>query len=229
MIWYISDSTFIGKTIDIDALAANIDVPEFLTLIRRFLYDQLHPDAPLTSSDVPLESCPIPSGRISVFNSATATYYAPSDPCGKNGMHREHIRTTESWQRGPPRHDCVFINSNPELEGMRGLDVGRAHLFFSFNFHGQQYPCALVHWFAKVGDEPDEDTGMWIVEPENDENGAPLFAVLHLDTIFRAAHLIGVYGDQKVPRKLTFDQSLDAFNLYYVNKFIDHHGFEIAF
>ena len=88
-----------------------------------------------------------------------------------------------------------------------------------------------MHWFSRIGDKPDENTGMWVVEPEFDFAHSPLggSAIIHLDTIFRAAHLPGVCDDNFVPRNLTFHDSLDAFHSYYVNKFIDHHAFEIAF
>lgn len=42
-------------------------------------------------------------------------------------------------------------------------DVARVRLFFSFRFCGKFYPCALVHWYSRIGDSPDEDTGMWRV------------------------------------------------------------------
>jgi hypothetical protein len=87
----------------------------------------------------------------------------------------------------------------------------------------------LVHWFSHVGDSPDENTGMWVVEPEILENGTPHPSVIHLDTIFHAAHLIGVYGEAFVLTHLSFTNSLDAFRVYYINKYIDHHAFEVAF
>jgi len=46
--------------------------------------------------------------------------------------------------------------------------------FFAFVSWGIAYPYALVHWFSQVGDEVDEDTGMWVVELYLDENGSPL-------------------------------------------------------
>jgi hypothetical protein len=112
---------------------------------------------------------------------------------------------------------------------MRGLDVARVRLFFSFTFRGIFYPCALVHWYSRVGHGPDEDTGMWIVKADEDASGAPSATVLHLDTIVRAAHLIGICGEDFLPSGLTPEQSLDLFHTYYVNKFIDHHSFAIAF
>jgi hypothetical protein len=112
---------------------------------------------------------------------------------------------------------------------MRGLEVARVRLFFSFMFREEVYPCALVHWFGRIGDEPDEDTGMWMVQPELDITGRPLLSVIHLDCIFRAAHLIGICGQASIPRNLLFHDSLDAFKSFYANKFADHHAFAIAF
>ena len=111
---------------------------------------------------------------------------------------------------------------------MRGLDIVHIQVLFSFEFRGKRYPCALVHWFSRIGDATDEDTGMWIVQPELDDD-QPVVSVIHLDCVVCAAHLIGVYGSKSIPRDLTFHDSLDAFISFYVNKFIDHHAFSIAF
>lgn len=177
-------------------LAVEIGQPQLPELVRRFLYDQLYPDSHLTSSDVSLNACPTFSGDISVFPSAAATYYAPSDPSGVGGMRREHIRATSSWRQGPARYDCAFVNSRPQLEGMRGLDVVRILLFFSFEFKAVTYPCALVHWFSLVEEERDEDTGMWMIQPEV-ADGSPVVSVIHLDCIFRAAHLLPIFAYPK--------------------------------
>ncbi len=45
----------------------------------------------------------------------------------------------------------------------------------------------------------------------------------------RAAHLIGVSGDELLPHKVGPENSLDVFKQFYVNKFADHHAHEIAF
>jgi hypothetical protein len=210
-------------------LATEINQPQLPELIRRFLYDQLYPqaDSHLTSSNVSLNACPTFSGMISVYSSAAATYCAPSDPSGAGGMRREHIRATSSWRQGPARYDCAFVNSHPDLEGMRGLDVVRILLFFSFTFEAVTYPCALVHWFSLVNEERDEDTGMWVVQPEVTD-GLPVISVIHLDCMFRAAHLLPVFGDDPIPENISPHNSLDAFAAFYVNKYIDHHAFEIA-
>jgi hypothetical protein len=210
------------------ALASVIDRPDFLTLIRRFLFAQLNRDG-LSVPEVAISACPSFHGLISVYHSAIATYYAPSDPSGMGGMRRERIHSRPSWRNGPARRDCIFVNTNPELDGMRGLDIARVMLFFAFSHQDQHYPCALVHWFSRIGNEADEDTGMWRVRPDYGADGKPLLSVLHLDCVLRAAHLIGVYGTAFIPKTLTFDQSLNVFQTYYVNKFIDHHAFQIAF
>jgi len=168
-------------------------------------------------------------GKIAVHKSAISTFYAPSDLSGVGGMRHEWIRATSSWRGGPPRYDCVFACTDPSVEGMRGLDVARIHLFFSFNFENVSYPCALIHWFSRVGDNPDEDTGLWMVEPDFDASGLPMLAVIHVDTIFRAAHLIGVCGEGFLPRGFSMDHSLGAFRSFYVNKYADHYAFKIAF
>ena len=156
-------------------LAAVINLPNLPELIRRFLYDQLYPGGRLTSSDVLLHACPTFSGQVSVFHSASVTYHVRDDI----GIHREHIRSTPSWYKGPPRYDCTYVNAHPCLEGMQGLDIARILLLFSFAFEGTTYPCALVRWFWLIGDKPDEDTGMWIVEPESSDN-SPTISVIHL-------------------------------------------------
>lgn len=173
-------------------------------------------------------ACPVLTGKISVFSSASATFYAPSDPSGITGMRREHIRAVPSWRRGPGRYDCVFINTHPELEGMRGLDVARVLLLFSFVFNNKIYPCALVHWFSLIHKERDEDTGMWMVRPDMAGDDSPAISVIHLDCIFRAAHLFPIFGQESIPRTILSHNSLDAFISFYVNKYIDHHAFEIA-
>ena len=105
--------------------------------------------------------------------------------------------------RAHHRYDCVFVESHPELEGMRGLGIVRVHLLFSFPFRGVTYPCALVRWFSVTGEERDEVTGMWMVKPGVTEDGLPEFSVIHLDCVFHAAHLLPIYGDTQVPNDIS--------------------------
>ncbi|KAF7967364.1 hypothetical protein HWV62_34649 [Athelia sp. TMB] len=198
-------------------LQDEIQQPELLDLIADFLHEQLT----LPGADLQTSSLPSIQGKIAVHASALAMFYAPSDASGVGGMRRERIRAVPSWRKGPPRYDCVFISTDPDLDGMRGLDIARVQLFFSFKAGGKTYPCALVHWHSRVGDSPDSTTGMWIVEPDHHPDNSPVLAVIHLDTVVRAAHLIGTYGDSFIPKTITCDTSLDSFYSYYVNKFMD--------
>ncbi|KAJ7502312.1 hypothetical protein B0H11DRAFT_2365679, partial [Mycena galericulata] len=215
---------------DVHQLAAYIHQPRLHELIRRFLFEQLNPQA---DRPVALDDCPEFSGRVFIYNSARAIFYAPSDVCGIGGMHHERIRAVKSWYRGPPRYDCVFIEHDTEAVGFRGLHAARVRLFFRFKFRDVDYPCALVHWFSAHGDAPCPDTGMWIVKPDfvRGRPGEPEMAVVHIDALLRGAHLIGVAGKEFVPmdESFNFSNSLDAFKAFYVNKYADHHSHEIAF
>jgi hypothetical protein len=136
----------------------------------------------------------------------------------------------KSWRKGPDCYDTIFINTDPSVEGMRGLDIACVLLlFFSFSHDGIEYPCALVHWFSWVGNSPNDHTGMWVVELDMLVNGGAFTLVIHLDTVIRASHLIPVFGPQHVPRTCSFADTLDKFTSFYVNKFVDHHAFEITF
>jgi hypothetical protein len=204
-------------------------VAEFPTLLRRFLYDQLYPNAQVPSALVSIDACPQFSGKISVFHSASAIFRAPSDPSGPRSMRREYIRATPTWRKSHARYDCVFINSHPEIPGMRGLTAARVFLFFSIVHEGRKHACALIQWFSLSGTVPDDETGLWMVEPDTHADGRPYLAVIPLGSIIRAAHLIPVYRTNDFIRpSLTMHDSLDEFNAFYVNKYVDHHAFEIA-
>jgi len=208
-------------------LAAEIQVPNLADHIQQFLFEQLHPDDTRNLSEIPLNQRPCHTGKISVFNSASSTFYAPSDLSGIGGMKREHIRSCPMWRNGHSRNDCVFVITNPDAPGMLGMDVARVLSFFSFRQNGKHFPCAVIHWFNRIGDAPDSDTGMWTVQPSFTANESH-FAVIHIDAIFRAAHLIPVYGSTPLSPLIKFHHVLDVFTLFYVNKYADHHAFEIA-
>jgi hypothetical protein len=215
----------------VENLAASLDEPDLMRLIQSFLQDQLRDTSSLSNIDSSDDEDDLPAFNevISVYNSAVATFYAPSDLSGIGGMHRERIRALSSWRKEGPRYDCIFVNTDPTQNGMRGLEVARVRAFFSFKFRNISYPCALVRWYSCNGDEPDEDTGMWVVEPDSHADGSPFTAIIHLESILRAAHLIGVFGQDPIPKDIPLAYSLDVFRAYYVNKYIDHHSFEIAF
>ncbi|KAF8871508.1 hypothetical protein BD779DRAFT_1453918 [Infundibulicybe gibba] len=212
---------------DLTSLATHLGEPALPDLTRRFLFDQINHGS-LTSNDVPLNLCPNITTKISVFHSAVATFYAPSDESGIRGMRRERIRATPSWYGKGARYDCAFVVDDQNKPGMRGMSVVRVKLLFSFKHRGDTYPCALVEWFKLRGSAPDAVTGMWRVVPEM-KHGERVVSVLHLDTFLRGAHLLPVFGDDFLPHNFHFFYSLDAFEAYYVNKFADHHIHEIIF
>jgi hypothetical protein len=114
---------------------------------------------------------------------------------------------------------------------MQGLHVAQVLLFFSFAFDDIVYPCTLVHWFVPVNTEPDNVTGMWVVKPEysGTSSGQQVVSVIHIDSVLRGAHLLPVFGPSFVSPEISYTDSLNVFQAYYVNKFIDHHAYEIAF
>ncbi|KAK7012895.1 C2H2-type domain-containing protein [Favolaschia claudopus] len=210
-------------------LAQYIRLPSFPILLASFLTDQLRSDSDSDSDDsMDIDASVLSTVPISVFHSAVATFYAPSDPSGVRGMRRERIRSTPSWRKHGARRDCAFAVEDQDKRGFRGMSVVRVKLFFSFNFDGVEYPCALVDWFKKVGRGPDACTGMWIVEPEL-RGKKRVTTVLHLDSLLRGAHLIPVFGTKHIPIGFPYYHSLDAFNAFHVNKYADHHANEIVF
>ncbi|KAI6019441.1 hypothetical protein PISMIDRAFT_75619, partial [Pisolithus microcarpus 441] len=119
-------------------------------------------------------------------NSASSTFYAPSNLGGIGRMHQEYICTTPAWRQEGPWYDCVFVMTGPELKGMHGMhgmDTACILCFFSIKSGGIYYPCAVVHWFNHIGDEPDETTGMWMVHPSLNHHDEHNLAVIHVDTI----------------------------------------------
>ncbi|KAF8817625.1 hypothetical protein BYT27DRAFT_7221428 [Phlegmacium glaucopus] len=210
----------------LEDLAVHIQQPRLTELTRRFLFEQLHPN---TSADgVELEDCPKITSKISVFHSAVATFFAPSDKCGLRGMCRERIRSCPLWWKKAPRRDCALVVENEERPGMKGMNIVRVQLFFSFHHNEKTYPCALVEWFSTVGWSRDSTTDMWKVRPDIQRNGR-LLSVIHLDAFLRGVHLLPVFGSEFLPINFHYTQSLDAFQAYYVNHFADHHSHEIIF
>jgi len=207
-----------------------LDLQGLQEAIRCFLYDQVNPDAEIPGDCVDLRVCPPFQRNIWVFYSAVAMFYTPSDQSGIGGMRHEIICAMPSWQGGPPHYDCIYVaKGGMDTEGFHSLMVGRVHLFFSCVHEGCHYSCALVDWFVPVADEPDELMGMWVVAPEVDDNGRCIQSVISLNSEVWGAHLIGIYGREFIPVDLHFSESLDAFQAYYVNKYIDHHANMLVF
>jgi hypothetical protein len=64
-----------------------------------------------------------------------------------------------------------------------GLSVAQLHLLFSFTINGTHHEVALVEWFSYIGNSPDEDTGMWVVEREKRDDGSRLMDFISINMI----------------------------------------------
>jgi hypothetical protein len=220
------------------AAAKKIHEPGFPNLIRRFLYNKAKQISHASDAYplVSINACLVFNGMIQAYPSVTSVFYAPSDISGITSMRKEYICAVPRWRRGPARYDCVFVHADNgrHLSGPKGLQVrvARLRLLFSFlsNHSGklEQHACALVHWFNIISDQPNPLTIMWIVQPAIDTSGNPKLSVIPITSIYRAAHLLPIFGETAVPRELKFSDSLNVFQSFYINKFIDHHAFEIA-
>ncbi|KAF4583508.1 hypothetical protein EYR38_002259 [Pleurotus pulmonarius] len=218
-----------GYPSDLNVLEDHISIPGFALLVQRFLYDQLHPNSFLPSEDIHISALPSPRGHVKVFHSAIATFYAPSDLSGRYGMYRERIRCNPNWHNTGPRRDCAFVVEDDTKPGLFGMSVVRLHLLFSFKHNGNTYPCALVAWYDRYGEQPDPDTGLWVVKPDlrGVRHPQPFYTVIHIESLLRGAHLIPVYGPEPLPTTFKYQHSLNAFAAFFVNKFIDYHAHEL--
>jgi hypothetical protein len=199
----------------LEALASFIEQPGLPNALREFIFSCLYPDRTVP----PIDQCPEFDGAISVFHSATARFYAPSDLCGAGGMHTETIHANPSWFR-TKRYDTVFVGVNDE-PGILGMEVARVLLLFSFSYRNTDYECALVNWFDRNSDTPDPTVDLFKVIPDRER-----VQVIDLDSIVRASHLLPVFGKGLIPM-YHFEHTLDAWDGYYVNKYADHHTHEL--
>ncbi|KAF9549689.1 hypothetical protein CPC08DRAFT_769029 [Agrocybe pediades] len=207
----------------LEPLSRYINEPGFPLAFYEFLYKHRHPTRPLPED---LESSVGFTGKINVVHSAVARFYAPSDLCGAGGMYRQRIRCNPSWY-GYPRHDTVFVVEGDASQGMKGLLVARVRLLFSFfdDYTRKTVPCALVSWYVPAQRRKDPETQMWVVKPEGKPNQRPV-QVIHLKSIARGAHLLPRYGVGRLPDYISYVNSLDEFQTYFVNPYIDHHCHE---
>lgn len=209
-------------------LADTIGQDDIADLLRTFLFYQLYPDATSASFNSLAEF----NARVSVHPSALAFFRAPSDLCGIKGISSERIRAVQTWQKGDGRYDCIFVETDPNALGMLGLDVAQVKAFLSFSFESRLYQCALVSWFSRFGDRPDDATGMWMLQAdfEDDAEMHRYCSVIPIDSIVRAAHLVPIFGTGFTPKGFTPALSLTTiFRGWYVNNFIDYHAFELIF
>ncbi|TFY67845.1 hypothetical protein EVG20_g3800 [Dentipellis fragilis] len=204
----------------LQSLARELGQPDLQDIIRRFLWDQLYHGDDIAGDQAPIDACPPFSGSIRVYRTATSTFYAPSELAGPGGMHREIIRSVASWYDGYQRRDTVLIQTGDDGDRMGGMLVGRIQVFLSFVHDDERYPCTLVDWLIPCGNRPDPVTGMWKVSPDGTRG------LIHLSSVVRACHLIGVYGETRIPRDFRFAYALDSFDCFYLNRYTDYHAHE---
>lgn len=217
-----------ARNLDPINIAGRLSLPQFPQLLSEFLFKYLESWDP--PSDMELSQM-LPRLHLNLYPSAVATFHAPSDHSGMAGMRRERIRAINSWMGGSARYDTIFIQRTLDATHIStGLEVARVKPFFSVTLRRglEVHACAFVHHFEISGNEVDEDVGMWTARALFDESSEPLMSVIPLHQILRAAHLIPVYDTEPIPHQFTFAETLDHYSEFYVNKFIDHHAFEIA-
>lgn len=147
--------------------------------------------------------------------------------CGAGGMHHKFIQCKPLWRGRMARCDTVLVLLDNSLHGMHGMLVAWVLLLFLFHdvYLDKDFSCALVNWFIPTYDEPDEATGMWVVEPKLKDSTRTI-EVIHLDAIARVIHLLPVYGSGYLPEDFHYLFSLDSFKTYFVNHYINHHAHE---
>ena len=210
-------------------LGQHIKQENLEALVRVFLFYQ---ENPAFVGTPPIFACPTTEAvqDISVFHSAKAIFCAPSNNSGIEGLYRKTIRSTPRWLTSgitAPHWDCVLIATGSDVAGVRGLEVVRVHLLFSFTFRDQVFECALVHEFCKSFTDPNPDNGLWIFEPDLAPDRSRIMSIVHLDSIIRAVHLLPVFKDDTpIPREINFTHTLNVFKSFYLNKYIDYHAFE---
>jgi hypothetical protein len=123
-------------------------------------------------------------------------------------------------------HDTIFVRIGL-LPEPHSLSVAQLCLLFSFIINSTCHKIALIEWFSYIGNSPDENTGMWVVEREKWDDGSWLIDFISIDTILWSCHLLPIYGKEMVLRDITHMTSLESFQVFYINKFVDHHSFEL--
>ena len=107
-------------------LGKHVQQENLESLVCMFLFYQQHPGF---ARKPPLSACPSVkfAEDISVFHSAKALFYTPSDPSGVCGLYCEMIQCTPKWKTGGvvvPQKDCIVLNAGSDIaDGARGLNV----------------------------------------------------------------------------------------------------------
>ena len=201
-------------------LTISIDTPKISPLFLRFLCMYNLVDKCLLDSGHCTEDL-----KVMIVRSATCVYFPLSDHNGITPK-REILRATPSWRNSLPHHDTVLVKMGLS-PGPHSLLVAWLHLLFSFMKLNTRHNIALIHWYSYLGDSLDEDTGMWVVRKKRGSDGLPIIDFIYIDTIVQSCQLFPIYGRGMIPCQVTHMTSLNCFQAYYVNKFADHHSFEL--
>ncbi|KAH9031532.1 hypothetical protein EDB85DRAFT_2074105 [Lactarius pseudohatsudake] len=201
----------------VTSIATYFKKPTFPTLVQCFLHYQLSSGSRFDADTSDLETLsvrglPVSNKKVLLFNSASSIFLAPSDPCGIHSL------------RGAPQYDTVLVNMGDG--GNKALPMSG---YAAARHSGENFPAALVWWYTLSDDSGhrDEATGMWLVEREYNWDQKPHLAVMHINTIFRAVHLLPYFGQEHVRKGFSYTDTLDTYANFYVNKYADHHSFKI--
>ena len=179
--------------------------------IHQFLYEQVHPERDLPGTDIDLQDCPHFTGQFSVFNSAVATYYLPSDTLGQAGFFQEQIHAMATQNPTIPRHDCVLIATDAMSSGFTSTQVAQICLLLLITHLGAAIPCALVDWFILEGNKPDPIMGLWVVKPKYTRNNRHFSSIIHFNSVLQGIHLLPVHKKRMVTQAHSHSWSLDTY------------------
>ena len=220
LIPYISDVRHLHE------LAAELTQLLLYEYVCQFIFRELYPGLPVPQA-VDDEGMPVVPRclKVGIHSCASAVFYAPTEISGPGGMHREIIRATASWHGKFPCYDTVLVVMHPERQGMMRFRVAHVRQFLSFIYDDYSHTCTLVEWFMTDENGPDAATGMWVVRPEEVDDRR-IMGIIPLSSIARACHLMPVFHQTFLPSDFHFSDTLDAFQAYYVNCYVDYHAHE---
>ena len=117
--------------------------------------------------------------------------FVVSEGCAKSGF-AQHILVWASllW------HHICCLGWHPSWHGRYGYCMCPTTFLIQLQLCWSC--CTLVNWLVCKGDQPDPDTGMWVVSLEKQDR-VPMMQVINVKTIICAAHLIPVFGSENVP------------------------------
>ena len=200
-------------------LAGYVGVPHFEALICTFIWDQLH---------MPLNELLDFDPNVNVYTSAVAVYHTPSDICGIHGMAKECIHATPKWGKF---RSLVTIQPSllliPIFLVWEGLTFPELSLFSCSNMvTGLTLAHLYIHswrsmmsWMSTLGCGKFSQTLMPM----------ETLYMQWFTSIQSFVQPIWLETDGPLPAAITHITALDMFLSFHVNKYIDHHAYEIAF